>query len=90
MSKVSMYTLSTCPWCRKTKKYFKDRNIPFDFVDYDLADEKEKEKISQEMMKYTGHIAFPFVRIDDQVIIGYNPEQYDELLKPDRPEMATT
>lgn len=81
MKKVSMYTLSTCPWCRKTKKFFKDRNIPFDYVDYDLASEPEQEKISKEMMKYTGHISFPFVRIEDKVIIGYNPEQYEEQLK---------
>lgn len=81
MEKVLMYTLSTCPWCRKTKKYFKDRNIPFDFVDYDIASEKEQERISAEMIKHTDHIAFPFVRIGDKVIIGYNPEQYDELIK---------
>jgi arsenate reductase-like glutaredoxin family protein len=34
-----------------------------------------------DMMKYTGHISFPFVRIEDKVIIGYNPEQYEEQLK---------
>ena len=39
MKKVSMYTLSTCPWCRKTKKFFKDKNIQFEFIDYDLATE---------------------------------------------------
>ena len=37
MKNVFMYTLSTCPWCRKTKKYFTDHNIPFKYVDYDLA-----------------------------------------------------
>lgn len=81
MKKVSMYTLSTCPWCRKTKTFFKDRNISFDFVDYDLASEGEKERISNEMIKYTGHIAFPFVRIGEDVIIGYNPEKYEALIK---------
>ncbi len=81
MKKVSMYTLSTCPWCRKTKKFFKDRNIPFEYVDYDLAGEREQDRISKDMMKYTGHISFPFVRIGDKVIIGYNPEQYEEELK---------
>lgn len=81
MKKVSMYTLSTCPWCRKTKKFFQDHNVPFDFVDYDLADEAEQEKISMDMMKYTGHIAFPFIRIGDDVIIGYNPEQFEEKIK---------
>jgi glutaredoxin len=81
MKKVSMYTLSTCPWCRKTKKYFTEKNVPFDYVDYDLASAEEQDRISKEMMKHTGHIAFPFVRIDEEVIIGYNPEKYDQLLK---------
>ena len=39
MNKISMYTLSTCPWCRKTKKFFRDKGISFDFIDYDLANE---------------------------------------------------
>jgi glutaredoxin len=77
--KVSMFTLSTCPWCRKTKKFFTDRNIPFDYIDYDLADETEQEKILAEMSKYGGS-AFPFVKIDGSVVIGYNPEKYSELL----------
>lgn len=89
MKKISMYTLSTCPWCRKTKKFFKDRDIPFDFVDYDLADEKQQEKISQDMIKFTGHISFPFVRIGENVIIGFNPERYEQLLSSEKQETVT-
>ncbi len=80
MVKVSMYTLSTCPWCRRTKKFFTDRNIPFEYIDYDLADEKEQERILEEMSKYGGS-AFPFVKINGNVVIGYNPEKYSELLE---------
>jgi glutaredoxin len=75
-----MYTLSTCPWCRKTKKFFQERHIPFDYVDYDLASEAEQEKIGKEITKHTGHISFPFVEIDGDVVIGYNPEKYEALL----------
>ncbi len=81
MVKVSMYTLSTCPWCRRTKKFFTDRNIPFEYIDYDLANEKEQEKILEEMSKYSGS-AFPFVKIDGKVVIGYSPEKYSEFLGP--------
>ncbi|MDY6873699.1 MAG: glutaredoxin family protein [Chloroflexota bacterium] len=79
MKKVSMYTLSTCPWCRKTKKFFTDHNIPFDFVDYDLADEATQTKIMQEL-DAAGANGFPFVKIDNDVIVGYNPERYTALL----------
>ena len=40
MKNVRMYTLSTCPWCKKTKKFFKDHEIPFEYTDYDLTDDE--------------------------------------------------
>jgi glutaredoxin len=81
MNKVLMYTLSTCPWCRKTKQFFRDKGIPFDFIDYDLASEDVQTRIAAEMMKNSGHIAFPFVKVGDTVVVGYNPERYEQLLK---------
>jgi glutaredoxin len=79
MKNVSMYTLSTCPWCRKTKKFFTDHDIPFQFTDFDLADEATQDKIIREM-EAEGAKGFPFVRIDDQVIEGWQPARYAELL----------
>ncbi len=90
MAKVSMYTISTCPICRKTKEFFRARDIPFDFVDYDLASENEQNKIASEMMKGIGNIGFPFVRIDDVVVIGYNPERFEQLLKSNKLEPTTS
>lgn len=75
-----MYTLSTCPWCRKTKQFFKDRNIPFEYIDYDLAGDEEQEKIMEEMERHGGSTAFPFVMIGEEIVVGYNPERYSELL----------
>jgi glutaredoxin len=74
-----MYTLSTCPWCRKAKKFFSERNIPFDFTDYDLADEATQDKIMREL-DAMGVKGFPFVRIGDQVVEGYRPDRYAQLL----------
>ena len=79
MKKVSMYTLSTCPWCRKTKKFFTDHHIPFEFTDFDLADEATQDKIIREM-EAEGANGFPFVRIDGQVVEGWQPARYAELL----------
>lgn len=89
MAKVLMYTISTCPVCRKTKEFFRARGIPFDFIDYDLASESEQNKIAAEMMKGTGNIGFPFVRIDDVVVIGFSPERFEQLLKSEKLDLAT-
>ncbi len=77
--KVTMYTLSTCPWCRKTKKYFTEHHIPFEFTDYDLADDSTQAEIMSEM-DAEGATGFPFVRIGDQVVEGYRPDRFESLL----------
>ncbi len=78
MERVYMYTLSTCPWCRKTKQFFKDNKIEFDYIDFDLASEEDQDRIREEMSRYGG-TAFPFVKIGEKVVIGYDPEKYSEL-----------
>jgi len=79
MKSVSMYTLSTCPWCRKAKSYFTAHKIQFTFVDYDLADEATQSRISAEV-DAAGASGFPFVKIDNEVIAGYQPERYAKAL----------
>jgi glutaredoxin len=79
MKMVSMYTLSTCPWCRKSKSFFTEHKVPFTFIDYDLADQATQSRISSEV-DAAGATGFPFVRIDDEVIVGYQPERYAKAL----------
>lgn len=80
MKKVSMYTLSTCPWCKKTKEFFREHKIPFEYIDYDLASLEEREKILKEMQEH-GANGFPFVKIGDNVVVGYNPEEYSKIIE---------
>ena len=79
MKKVYMYTLSTCPWCMKTKKWFTEHHAPFDFTDYDLADEATQAKIMREL-DAAGASGFPFVRIGDETVEGYQPKRFAKLL----------
>ena len=79
MVRVTLYALSTCPWCRKTKKFFADNNIPYEFIDYDLADKSTQDRIMAEL-DAAGADSFPFVRIGDQVVEGYQPNVYARLL----------
>ena len=78
--KVFMFSLSTCPWCRKTKNFFKINSVPFDYVDYDLQPEAEQEKIMDKIMNISNARSFPVVMIGDSVIVGYDPEKYSKVL----------
>ncbi|WP_455279814.1 glutaredoxin family protein [[Eubacterium] cellulosolvens] len=84
MKKIVVYGLSTCPWCRKTKQYFADMQIDFDYTNYDLANQEEQSKIMQNMKELGGGNAFPFIKIGEEVIIGYNPDKFSTLLKSNK------
>jgi len=83
MNEITLYTLSTCPWCRKSKKFFTERDIQFDYTDYDLADEQTQKQIIQVMDRHKA-TAFPFAMINGDAIEGYNPERYASLLGLER------
>ncbi len=67
---VFMYALSTCVWCKMTKQFLKDNNVAFEFVDVDLADEAEKDKIREEMQKKGGELIYPTTIVDDKKVIN--------------------
>jgi glutaredoxin len=79
MPHIVMYTLSTCPWCNRAKKFFAEHDIPVEFTDYDLCDQETKEKINADM-KAAGVTGFPVVWIDGEVVPGYKPAIWREKL----------
>lgn len=79
--RIVMYTLSTCPWCKKSKDFFRERGVPFDYIDYDLAEDDVQERIAEDVYRRGHQLSFPIVIIDDVVVAGYNPERYKMLLE---------
>lgn len=77
---VFLYALSTCPWCRKAKQWFTDNEVPFDFVDVDLMGGEEQDAAAQKAYELSGARRFPVVVINGEVVAGYNPDRYRELL----------
>jgi glutaredoxin len=80
MRPVTIYALSTCPWCRKTKQFFSERGVPYECIDYDLADRETQEAVLRDMDQL-GATNFPCVRIGDVAIEGYDPERFEEALE---------
>jgi len=77
---VTIYSLTTCGWSRKAKDFFHQRGIDAFVIEYDTAGPDLQRKISAEM-KAEGADGFPFVRIAGKVVKGYDPENYERLLK---------
>ncbi len=79
MKKITMYSLSTCPWCKKAKKFFSEQRIAYEFTDYDLADDGEQQRIDRDIQDM-GVGGFPVVKIGRDIVVGYRPDRYRELL----------
>jgi glutaredoxin len=80
MPTVKLYTLSTCPWCRKAKQFFTDREVPYEVVDVDLLEGEEQDKVADEVLKISGSLQYPVVVIDEQVVTGFNQSRYEDIL----------
>src|SRR5919107_5701567 len=37
MSKVVLFSTSTCSWCRRAKRYFRERRVPFKEINVDFS-----------------------------------------------------
>jgi glutaredoxin len=80
--KVKLFALSTCVWCRKTKKLLDSLNVAYDFVYTDLLDSDERNEVLDEVEKWNPRCSFPTVVIDDKkVIIGFKENQIKEALE---------
>ena len=76
MTKIIIYTTKTCPWCKKRKKWFKEHKISFTNVDV-TSDEKGRDA----MIEKSGQMGVPVIEIGKEIIVGFNPEAFEEALK---------
>ena len=73
---ITIYSTPTCVYCHTLKEYLTKNNLQYKEVDVSL-DEKELEK----MVAISGQMGVPVTEIDGNVVIGFDKEKIDELLK---------
>ena len=73
---ITIYSTPTCVYCNSLKKYLAGKNIGYKEIDVS-QDEKELEK----MVAISGQMGVPVVDIDGNIVIGFDRQKIDELLK---------
>lgn len=76
-----LYALSTCPYCRMTKKYLDESNVDYELTEVDLLEGAEREDAVAEVRRISGGASFPVVVIGEEVIVGFNKRRIKELLE---------
>jgi glutaredoxin len=78
---VKFYGLSTCIWCRKTRKFLEEQGVAFDFVYIDLLQGAEQDEAKEQVRRWNSAVSFPTTVIDgNRSVVGYKPEQLTEEL----------
>ena len=79
--KVVLYALSTCVWCKMTTQFLKDSDVEFEYIDVDLCEEDDKQKIREHIQSKGGSLSYPTTIVDDKTVItGFRKDQLKETL----------
>lgn len=73
---VTIYSTPVCHFCQAAKEYFTENNI--EYTEYDVAADAEKR---EEMVEMTGQMGVPVIKIEDDIVVGFDEGKVAELLK---------
>ena len=74
--RVKVYSTPTCPWCTVAKKYLASKNVVFE--DLDVSADRNA---AIEMVQKSGQRGVPVIDIDGNIVVGFNQDAIDKLLK---------
>jgi glutaredoxin-like protein NrdH len=77
---IMLYALSTCVWCKMTKKLLTELGVAYDYTFVDLLPATEQDAAIKEMKRFNPSSSFPTVIIDGKAIVGYQEQKIREAL----------
>jgi len=79
---IRLYALSTCVWCRRTRKLLDDLGVAYEYVYVDLLEGEKKEAIVKQLEKWNPDSSFPTIVLNEKdCIIGFKEDRIREALE---------
>jgi len=75
LTKVLLFSTSTCSWCRRAKRYLKEHGVPFKEINI----ERDADA-ARDIVRKTGQRGVPVIKIGGRWIVGFDREQIDKEL----------
>lgn len=72
---IEIYSTPTCHFCHMAKDWLTAKNIPY--TEYNVATDANKRN---EMREMTGQLGVPVIKVENEIMIGFNPEHMAKLL----------
>jgi glutaredoxin-like protein NrdH len=83
MRTVRGYFLSTCGWCKKTRRLLDENNVDYEYEYVDLLSGDEKARVLEEVSQYNPRRSFPTVVVSNgetEIVIGFQEDRLREVL----------
>jgi len=77
---IRLYALSTCPYCRMTKRYLDDHGITYELVEVDMLDGDDKQAAIDRVKELSGGTSFPVLIADNEVVVGFNKSKIAKVI----------
>lgn len=77
---IRLYALTTCPYCRMTKRFLDDHGIEYTLTEVDLLEGDERQTVVDEVKTLSGGTSFPVLVADGKVVVGFNKTKIADLL----------
>ena len=71
---ILIYSTPTCPYCKMTKEYLDEHNIPY--TDFDVSADTKR---AEEMIQKSGQMGVPVLDIDGEIIVGFEQKRIAQL-----------
>lgn len=78
---IKLFTLSTCVWCKKMKALLKEMDVAYEYVDVDVVEGADREKVLDELKSFNPRCSFPSLIVNNTCIVGYQEEKIKEALQ---------
>jgi glutaredoxin-like YruB-family protein len=75
LARVVLFSTTTCSWCRRAKKYFKEKRVPFKEINVERDPEAARD-----VQRKTGQTGVPVIKIGGRWIVGFDKEKIDASL----------
>jgi glutaredoxin-like protein NrdH len=79
--KITLYALSTCIWCKKTKDLLLSLGVGFDYIYVDLLQGEDRSQAVNEVRHYNPSSSFPTLVIGEKCIVGFREKEVKEALQ---------
>ncbi|ACI20310.1 MULTISPECIES: glutaredoxin family protein [Thermodesulfovibrio] len=80
LKRVRLYSLSTCPVCKKVKEFLKNNSIETEIIEVDTLDSGEQWLAMKELKKINPDETFPTLVVETAVV-GLNEEELKKILE---------